>query len=104
MAQKTGEQLKQTLLLLFVGVSVVVIGLTWADSLNGSPQKASAPYRGVPQAVGPTTVVTDTPVAAPAGSTSGPTREHKGHGSSSTEVIQDAPAATPDPLDATSAQ
>ena len=58
MAQKTSPQLKQNLLILFVVVCVVMIGVTWVQNISGPQEKTPANYRGVPQAVGPTTAVT----------------------------------------------
>jgi len=58
MARKTGEQLKKNLLLLFVAVSVVLVGLTWAENLNEPNEQTSTQMRGVPEAVGPTSAVT----------------------------------------------
>lgn len=47
-ARKTGEQLKEGLLLLFIVISVALVGLTWADGLGEPVEEAPAYVRGVP--------------------------------------------------------
>lgn len=48
MARKTGEQLKEALLLLFIVISVSLVGLTWADGLGEPAEETPAYVRGVP--------------------------------------------------------
>jgi len=69
MARKTGEPLKQNLLLLFVVVCVALVGLTWMEGLSEPQEKTPASSRGVPTAVGPTSAVTLRPTSE--------TKEHK---------------------------
>lgn len=58
MARKTGEPLKQNMLLLFVVICVALVGLTWAEGLIEPQEKTPASSRGVPTVVGPTSEVT----------------------------------------------
>ena len=66
MARKTGEQLKEGLLLLFIVISVTLVGLTWADGLGEPAEETPAYVRGVPtmQPTGnlPPVAVTATPL------------------------------------------
>jgi len=75
MARKTGEQLKKNLLLLFVVVSVILVGLTWADNLSDPQEETSVQLRGAPptaESVWTLTVVV-------------PTKEHKNEHSPTVE-------------------
>ena len=107
-ARKTGEQLKQTLLLLFVAVSVVLVGSTWVDGLREPQEKAPAYFRGVPQSPGDTAVLTPVPPAAlapiPAGSAPTATREHKNDHPTPAAPEPDGLPPTPDPFDMTQDQ
>ena len=66
MARKTSEQLKEGLLLLFIVISVSLVGLTWADGLGEPAEETPSYVRGVPTmaATGnhPTAAVTATPL------------------------------------------
>ncbi|MDT8304673.1 MAG: hypothetical protein RRC07_01955 [Anaerolineae bacterium] len=48
MAQKKYDRVKQSLLLVFVFASVLLIGLIWADGLVGDAERTPSYYRGVP--------------------------------------------------------
>ncbi|MBI1296603.1 hypothetical protein GC175_16735 [bacterium] len=48
MARKTGEQLKEGLLLLFIVISVTLVGLIWVDGLGEPAEETPAYVRGVP--------------------------------------------------------
>lgn len=104
MAQKTSARLKQNLLLLFVVLCVVIIGATWSQNINEPLEKTPTNYRGVPQAVGPTTAVTLAPDRAGG---AGEEHMHKGEQQSSRtesatptapgEAAQDDSTETPEP-------
>lgn len=97
MARKTGEPLKQNLLLLFVVVCVALVGLTWMEGLSEPQEKTPASSRGVPTAVGPTSDVPLPPSYV--------TKEHKNEDqhSTGTETATVTPSdmATPIPAPAT---
>lgn len=46
MAQKNHDRLKQLLLLGFVGISILLIGMTWADGLIADQPATPSYYRG----------------------------------------------------------
>lgn len=75
MARKPDNQLKQGLLLVFVAVSVILVGLTWADNLSDPQETTSTQMRGAPptaESVRTLTVVV-------------PTKEHKNEHSPTVE-------------------
>ncbi len=91
MARKTGEPLKQNLLLLFVVVCVALVGLTWVEGLREPQEKTPASSRGVPTAVGPTSEVSLPP--------SYMTKEHKNEDQHSTGTETATETATVTPSD-----
>jgi hypothetical protein len=48
MAHKKHDRLKQALLLVFVGASLVLVGLIWVDGLVAEAEQVPSYYRGAP--------------------------------------------------------
>ncbi|MCB0112467.1 MAG: hypothetical protein R2873_24410 [Caldilineaceae bacterium] len=115
MARKTGEQLKEGLLLLFIAVSVVLVGLTWAEGLAEPADTAPRYYHGAPpverstalpqvtvtprqhrHTVTPTT--TTTPAQTPTADTTPP---HSPTTLAPTATLGNLPEPTVDPFDVT---
>jgi hypothetical protein len=59
----TSKVLKQGLLLAFIGVALLLIGLTWADNMRPSQSDTPSYYRRAPEPVITPVVPTTTPIA-----------------------------------------
>ncbi len=97
MARKTGEPLKQNLLLLFVVVCVALVGLTWVEGLIEPQEKTPASSRGVPTAAGPTSEVS----LPPSYYTEEHKNEEKHSAGTETATVTPSDMATPIPAPAT---